>query len=161
LPLHSHFPRYVLPLVPPLGALAGRMRALAPVSLLLLVVPLTWSIRDDIDRTRTDTRIVAASWIEAHVPKGSIIAAESSTAVPPGYRVVRIPLPFPGHDESVDLGPARWVLVSGAVADRVRAAGDVYPKRNAFYSALRRHGAAFSTVAHDDTAGPWVAVYRQ
>ena len=72
LPLHSHFPRYVLPLVPPLGALAGRMRSLAPVSLLLLVVPLTWSIRDDIDRTRTDTRIVAARWIAAHVPKGSV-----------------------------------------------------------------------------------------
>ena len=134
LPLHSHFPRYVLPLVPPLGALAGRMRSLAPVTLLLLVVPLTWSIRDDIQRTRTDTRIVAARWIEAHVPKGSIIAAESSTAVPPGYRVVQIPLPFPGHDERVDVGPARWVLVSGAVADRVRAASDVYPKRNAFYT---------------------------
>ena len=29
LPLHSHFPRYVLPLVPALGALAGRVRALA------------------------------------------------------------------------------------------------------------------------------------
>ena len=61
----------------------------------------------------------------------------------------------------VDVGPARWVLVSGAVADRVRAASDVYPKRNAFYTALRRHRASFSTVAHDDLAGPWVAVYRQ
>ncbi|MFL5937772.1 MAG: glycosyltransferase 87 family protein [Gaiellaceae bacterium] len=161
LPLHSHFPRYVLPLVPPLGALAGRMRSLAPVSLLLLVVPLTWSIRDDIDRTRTDTRIVAARWIDAHVPKGSVIAAESSTAVPPGYRVLPIPLPLPGHDASVDVGPARWVLVSGAVAHRVRAASDVYPKRSAFYDELRRRRSAFSTVAHDGTAGPWVAVYRR
>jgi 4-amino-4-deoxy-L-arabinose transferase-like glycosyltransferase len=39
--------RYVLPLVPALGALAGRTRSLAPVALLLLVVPLTWAIRDD------------------------------------------------------------------------------------------------------------------
>jgi hypothetical protein len=90
-----------------------------------------------------------------------VIAAESSTAVPPGYRIVPIPLPFPGHDASVDVGPARWVLVSGAVANRVRAASDVYPKRSAFYDELRRHRAAFSTVAHDGTAGPWVAVYRQ
>ena len=45
LPLHSHFPRYVLPLVPALGALAGRFRSLAPVTLLLLVVPLTWSVQ--------------------------------------------------------------------------------------------------------------------
>ena len=52
--LGSHFDRYVLPLLPPLGALAGRMRALAPVTLLLLVVPLTWSIRDarDADEDR-------------------------------------------------------------------------------------------------------------
>src|SRR6266702_8247791 len=46
LTLAAHFDRYVLPLVPALGALAGRMRSLAPVTLLLLVVPLTWSIRD-------------------------------------------------------------------------------------------------------------------
>jgi hypothetical protein len=47
LTLRAHFDRYVLPLVPPLAALAGRWRALAPVTLLLLVVPLTWSVRDD------------------------------------------------------------------------------------------------------------------
>ncbi len=59
LPLHSHFSRYVLPLVPALGALAGRLRSATPVALLLLVVPLAWSIRDDVRLTRTDTRIVA------------------------------------------------------------------------------------------------------
>jgi hypothetical protein len=37
---------YTLPVVPALGALAGRFRGLAPVALLLLVLPLTWSIRD-------------------------------------------------------------------------------------------------------------------
>ena len=40
LPLDAHFDRYVLPLVPVLGALAGSLRALVPVTLLLLVVPL-------------------------------------------------------------------------------------------------------------------------
>jgi 4-amino-4-deoxy-L-arabinose transferase-like glycosyltransferase len=158
LPVHSHFPRYVLPLVPALGALAGRLRSLAPVTLLLLVVPLTWSIRDDARLTRTDSRIVAARWIAAHVPRGAAIAAESSTAVPAGYRVVPVPLPLPGRDAPVSLGGARWVLVSGAVADRVRAAQDVYPKRAAFYAQLPRP--AFRVAAHDGIAGPWVAVYR-
>jgi len=148
----------VLPLVPALGALAGRLRALAPVTLLLLIVPLTWSIRDDIRLTRTDTRIVAARWIDEHVPKGSIIAAESSTAVPSGYQVVQIPLPFPDDDARVDTGSARWALVSGAVADRVRAARDVYPERMSFYARLRRP--VFETRPHDGTSGPWVAVYR-
>jgi 4-amino-4-deoxy-L-arabinose transferase-like glycosyltransferase len=158
LPLHSHFPRYVLPLLPALGALAGRFRALAPVTLLLLIVPLAWSIRDDSRLARTDTRIVAAHWIAAHVPKGSTIAAESSTAVPRGYAVVPIPLPRPGKDSRVDVDSAHWVLVSGAVADRVLAAQDVYPQRAAFYARLPRP--AFRLRAQDGTFGPWVAVYR-
>jgi 4-amino-4-deoxy-L-arabinose transferase-like glycosyltransferase len=158
LPVHSHFPRYVLPLVPPLGALAGRFRALAPVTMLLLVIPLAWSVRDDIRLTRTDTRIVAARWIAAHVPHGSEIAAESSTAIPSGYRVVAIPLPLPGMDARVSLHGSRWVVVSGAVEDRVLAAQDVYPKRAAFYAQLPKP--MFRVAAHDGLAGPWVAVYR-
>jgi hypothetical protein len=158
LPVHSHFPRYVLPLVPPLGALAGRLRPVLPVTLLLLVVPLAWSVRDDARLTRTDTRIVAARWIAAHVPSGSEIAAESSTAVPAGYRVVRIPLPLPGEDARVNLGDAQWVLVTGAVADRVLKAQDIYPLRSAFYARLKRP--AFRVQAVDGVNGPWVAVYR-
>jgi 4-amino-4-deoxy-L-arabinose transferase-like glycosyltransferase len=46
LPLGAHHDRYVLPLIPVLGVLAGRFRAIAPVTLLLLVVPLTWAVRD-------------------------------------------------------------------------------------------------------------------
>ena len=156
--LGAHFDRYVLPLVPVLGALAGRFRALAPVTLLLLVVPLTWSIRDDKRLTRTDTRIAAARWIDAHVPKGAEIAAESSTAVPGGYTVVPIPLPLPGRDAEVDVGHAGWILVSGAVADRVLAARDVYPRRAAFYARLPKP--AFRLDPHDGTSGPWVAVCR-
>jgi 4-amino-4-deoxy-L-arabinose transferase-like glycosyltransferase len=159
LPLHSHFPRYVLPLIPALGALAGRFRALAPVTLLLLIVPLAWSIRDDAKLTRTDTRVVAARWISTHVPKGSTIAAESSTAVPAGYPVVSIPLPLPGHDARVDVDGATWILVSGAVADRVLAAHDEYPQRSAFYARLTQP--AFRLRAQDGTSGPWVAVYRR
>jgi 4-amino-4-deoxy-L-arabinose transferase-like glycosyltransferase len=158
LPLHSHFSRYVLPLVPALGALAGRVRALAPVTLLLLFVPLAWSVRDDMRLTRTDTRIVAAQWIAAHVPKGAVIAAESSTAVPSGYRVVTIPLPLPGNDARPALDGARWAITSGAVADRVLAAQDRYPLRAAFYAQLPRP--AFRVDATDRLNGPWVAVYR-
>ena len=79
LTLSAHFDRYVLPLVPALGALAGRMRSLAPVTLLLLVVPLTWSIRDTKQLTRTDTRIVAHRWVEQHIGAGTHIAADPST----------------------------------------------------------------------------------
>ena len=128
------------------------------MTLLLLVVPLTWSIRDDARLTRTDTRIAAAHWIDTHVPKGSRIAAESSTAVPQGYDVLPIPLPVLGHDARPDVDGARWALVSGAVADRVLAAQGRYPRRAAFYAELPRP--TFRTQAHDGLNGPWVAVYR-
>ena len=54
LPLDSHFDRYVLPLVPVLGVMAGRFRSFAPVTLLLLVVPFAWTVRDTRELTRSD-----------------------------------------------------------------------------------------------------------
>ena len=70
LTIRAHFDRYVLPLVPPLAVLAGRQRALAPLTLGLLIVPLVWAIGDDVRLTRTDTRVVAQRWIVAHLPRG-------------------------------------------------------------------------------------------
>lgn len=164
LPLRSHFDRYVLPLVPVCGALAGRLRVLAPVTLLLLVVPLTWSIRNDVRLTHTDTRIVAARWIAAHVPMGARIAAEPSTAIPAGYEVVPLPLPLPwahGHPTLREVQrEAKWVVVSGAVANRVLRARDRYPEEVAFYRALdARARRVFHVASGDGRAGPWVAVY--
>jgi 4-amino-4-deoxy-L-arabinose transferase-like glycosyltransferase len=164
LPLRSHFDRYVLPLVPVCGALAGRLRALVPVTLLLLVVPLTWSIRNDVRLTRTDTRVIAAQWIAAHVPRGARIAAEPSTAVPSGYTVVPLPLPLPWEPRRLTLAAvrrdAKWVVVSGAVADRVLRARDRYPEEVAFYRALdARARRVFRVESGDGRAGPWVAVY--
>jgi 4-amino-4-deoxy-L-arabinose transferase-like glycosyltransferase len=80
LPLDAHFDRYVLPLVPPLGALAGRFRALAPISLLLLAIPLVWSIRETRPLVRTDTRVVAHDWMDRNLTPGVLVAADPSTA---------------------------------------------------------------------------------
>ena len=65
LTIRAHFDRYVLPLVPALAALAGRQRILAPITLGCLIVPLVWTIGDDVRLTRTDTRAVAQAWIVA------------------------------------------------------------------------------------------------
>src|SRR5205085_4305583 len=95
LTLHAHFDRYVLPLVPPLGVLAGRFRSLAPVALLLLVVPLTWSIRDSKRLTRTDTRVIAHRWVEQHVRPGTHVAADPSTPSFERLDVLHLALPGP------------------------------------------------------------------
>ena len=55
----------------------------------------------------------------------------------------------------------RYVLVTGAVADRVLAAKSHYPREVRFYDQLQRQAKRLYYVkpAHG-LAGPWVAVYR-
>jgi 4-amino-4-deoxy-L-arabinose transferase-like glycosyltransferase len=163
----AHFDRYVLPLLPPLGALAGRMRALAPVTLLLLVVPLTWAVRDARKLTKTDTRVVAHSWVERHLPHGARLAIDPSLTPFAGFRVLRLELPLPEEsqpDPNRDVRRlrgqgVRYAVVTGAIADRVLAARKQYPRETAFYSDLRRRTKRLFYVTPNGLNGPWVAVY--
>ena len=167
LPLGAHFDRYVLPLVPVLGALAGSVRALAPVTLLLLVVPLTWSIRDTRELTRTDTREAAQAWIERRVPASARLAADPSA--PPFDRpALRFELPAPWQEPDSRRDVARLRRRGSRVRrgdrrrDRPRpaAAGD-YPTEARFYDQLeRRSSRVYRIDPGGDYAGPWVAVYR-
>jgi len=166
--LGAHFDRYLLPLLPPLGALAGRLRGLAPVTLLLLIVPLTWSIRDTRDLTKTDTRVVAHSWIEHHLPHGARLAVDSSLTPFKGFRVLKLQLPLPGEDHAdpnrdiqrLRNRGYRYAVVTGAVADRVIAARKDYPRETSFYNDLRTLTDRLFYVQPDGLNGPWVAVYR-
>ncbi len=168
MPLDAHFDRYLLPLVPPLGALAGRFRSLAPVTLLLLVIPLVWSIRETRPLVRTDTRVVAHDWMDRNLTPGVLVAADPSTAAPDDVRVLRLALPGPGRrpDPERDLARLReldvgYVLVTGAVADRVRRHRDRYPAENRFYDELARRGdRRFYREGVGKLAGPWVALYE-
>lgn len=168
LTIRAHFDRYVLPLVPPLAVLAGRQRLLAPLTLGLLIVPLVWAIGDDVRLTRTDTRAVAHGWIVAHVPPGTTIAAESSTPALEGYPIVGLALPGPGRpfDPDRDVAHLRgegvtYALVTGAIADRVLAARERYPREARFYDDLQ---ALAKRVYHvgpgRGLAGPWISLYR-
>jgi hypothetical protein len=166
---HAHFDRYVLPLVPPLGALAGRLRALAPVTLLLLVVPLTWTIREDRELTRTDTRVVARSWVERHVKPDTRLAVDPSLPPFSGFRIVKLDLPLPQEDHPdpdrdirrLRLEDVRYIVVTGAVADRVLDARDDYPFESRFYERVKRLRRVFYVRKNQNGLnGPWVAVYR-
>jgi hypothetical protein len=166
--LGAHFDRYVLPLVPPLAVLAGRVRSLAPVTLLLLVVPLTWTIRDDRRLTKTDTREVAHAWIERHLPRGARLAADPSLPPFEHFRVLELRLPLP-EEKRADPNRSltrlrnqgiRYAIVTGAVADRVLAVHVHYPKETAFYESLKTLTQRLYYVREDGLNGPWVAVYR-
>jgi 4-amino-4-deoxy-L-arabinose transferase-like glycosyltransferase len=167
LTLHAHFDRYVLPLVPVLGALAGRLRALAPVTILMLVVPLTWAVRDARDLTRTDARVRAHRWVERNLPRGATLAADPSTPGFAGFRVIPLGLPRPGEptDPNRDLDRlrqlgVRYVVVTGAVEDRVLAAAGDYPRETGFLHDLRRQPRVYPVRPGGELVGPWVEIYR-
>jgi len=168
LTIRAHFDRYVLPLVPALAALAGRQRILAPITLGCLIVPLVWAIDDDVRLTRTDTRAVAHAWIVEHVPPHATVAAESSAPPLEGHPIVGLALPGPGRPFDPDRDIARlraqgvhYALVTGAIADRVLAARDRYPKEAHFYDQLRtRAKRVYHVGPGDGLTGPWVSLYR-
>jgi hypothetical protein len=168
LTLDAHFDRYVLPLVPPLAVLAGRLRPLVPVSLALLLVPLAWSIDENADLRRDDTREDAKSWIERNVPAGTTVAIDPSTPPLLGYQLVELQLPGPGRKpdprrdvDALRRAGVRYVVVTGAVTDRVLAARSYYPHEVRFYDSLsRRSREVYRIEPGEDLGGPWVRVYR-
>ncbi len=169
LTLDAHFDRYVLPLVPVVAALAARMRALAPVTLLLLVIPLVWAIRDDRELLKTDTRVFAQRYVEQLVPAGASIAVDPSTIPLAGRKVIALELPGPGRpaDPNRDLAALRargieLVLLTGAVEDRVLAARDRYPREAAFVDDLRATATLVLSTQRGagELTGPWLALYR-
>ena len=163
LPLGSHFDRYLLPLIPVLGVLAGRFRQFAPVTLLLLIVPFTWTVRDTRELTKTDTRAEAVARVERAI--GTKPLAEDPGLPRLRGDVVALELPTRwSHDPRRSfsrLPPGSFVWVNGDVADRVRDARDVYPEENRFYDALeRRARLVFRLEPGARLAGPWVALYQ-
>jgi hypothetical protein len=133
----------------------------------MLVVPLTWSVRDARDLTKTDARVVAEHWVVQHLPRGAQLAADPSTPDFPGYRVLALKLPRPGqpYDPNRDVARlrdqgVRYVVVTGAVEDRVLAAASHYPRETRFYERLRRQARVYSIRPHDDVGGPWLEIYR-
>jgi hypothetical protein len=133
----------------------------------MLVVPLTWAIRDARDLTRTDARIVAHRWAEQNLPPGALLATDPSTPDLEGFRVLRLELPRPGEPpdprRSVprlrELG-VRYVVVTGAIEDRVLAAADHYPRETRFYRDLERQERVYSVHPKRRLGGPWVEIYR-
>ena len=133
----------------------------------MLVVPLTWSVRDARDLTKTDGRVVAEHWVVGHLPRGAYLAADPFTPDFPGFRILALKLPRPGqpYDPNRDVTRlraegVRYVVVTGAVEDRVLAAASHYPRETRFYESLRRRPRVYSIRPHDDVGGPWLAIYR-
>ncbi len=165
MPQRAHFDRYIIPLLPVLGVLAGRLRV-APVALTLLVVPLVWSISDARRLTRTDTRAAALPLVERALPTNAGVAVDPSTPPLP-RRVLELALPGPGRPTDPNRSLARlraagveYVLVTGSVTDRVLRARSHYPVESGFYDALAQLKPVVDVEPAHGLTGPWVRLYR-
>src|SRR5262249_24580041 len=138
----------------------------APLAVCLLAVPLVWSIGDARDLTRTDTRAVALPKIERALPAGAPIAVDPS-APPLQRRVLDLQLPGPGrptdptrHLASLRARGIRYVLVTGAVTERVLRARSDYPFESRFYDSLAKLTPVVDVEPRHGLGGPWVRLYR-
>ena len=100
------------------------------------------------------------------MPRQETVAADPSTLPLPGRNVIRLELPGPGRpfDPRRSLAAlraqgAQWLVVSGAVTDRVLAAADDYPREAGFYRSLETLTPAYA-VAPSSRGSPWLRVYR-
>jgi hypothetical protein len=53
-----------------------------------------------------------------------------------------------------------YVVVTGAVEDRVLAAGTDYPREARFYESLQKQKRVYAIRPHGDVGGPWLEIYR-
>jgi hypothetical protein len=117
--------------------------------------------------TRTDTRVIAHRWVDAHIPRGTHVAADPSTPPFQALDVLHLALPGPkrAFDPHRSVGRlrregVRYVIVTGSVTDRVLAARSSYPREAAFYDSLARTTLVYHLEAGDGRTGPWVSIYR-
>ena len=163
LTLNAHFDRYVLPLIPPLGALAGRFRRLAPVTLALLVLPLVWSLGDNADLRKTDTRAVARRLARARAPGGERVAADPSAPPLRGLpaRAARAagPRPAPRPEPRRRRGSAPAASATSSSPARSPTAcsprgPSIRARRASTTSCARRRGASTGSSPADGSAAP-------
>jgi 4-amino-4-deoxy-L-arabinose transferase-like glycosyltransferase len=196
---HELMDRYLLPIVPLLIVLAvraclalasspvRRRTVLVAAAAALLgtatVAPALASVSYLRSLNGPDTRTLAKTWIDRHVPAGSAIALEpygpslvslsqlryyaEVGLTPPSYRICNLPLPLPGTPDTVARLPylaahgIDYVVLSSAVDSRVLAARWTYPTVVAFYSDVKHDGRLIARFAPlRDVQGPVVTVYR-
>jgi hypothetical protein len=109
---------------------------------------------------------VALPVIERHISSTEQVAVDPS-APPLRRRVLDLQLPGPGRpsDPNRDLAHLRaqgieYVLVTGAVTDRVRRASSDYPRESRFYADLSRLHPVVDVEPGRGLTGPWVRLYR-
>ena len=167
--LGAHFDRYVLPLVPVLGALAGRIKPLVPLALLLLLVPLAWSVGDvreltahrhaggraRLDRGQRPGRTRSSRSIRRRRPSRRGERSGSSSPAPAGRATLRATW--------LRSAPAAWITRSSPAPSPTACSPRLRTTRARRGSTATSRPPATPVLRVEPgrgLAGPWVALYR-
>ena len=172
MPQQAHFDRYVLPLVPVLAVLAGSVRVAVPFALVALVAPARLErVGDARELTRTDTRLRADAWVAAQRParrpdRGRSLDPAARRPRRRAARAARARAPVRSASATsprLRREGVKWVIVSGAVTDRVLAAARPLSRarsRSTTQLGARPEARIRRPPGEPGLAGPWVRVYR-
>lgn len=172
----ENFFRYLLPLLPPLALLAGGALRAAParlgpaVALVLLLPGLYASVETDLLLGQTDTRQLAAAWLDRHADAGAVLKApyyaspyyseddwlqgrwtdrylvefESTVGPPPDYQLAASPAPYQFPDPPL----------SGVDSIAAAHCGAVYDPIDSYYLPIWGFGCV-------DRPGPTLVIIRR
>jgi hypothetical protein len=155
--------------------------ALVVAAFVLVAEPLWRSIQHDRILARTDTRVLAAEWLQQHVPPGGRVAVHGAVfwgwgepQMPAGVELVRTDL----TPAALDGAGVRWVVTHDHVlfssraeeaklaplADRLELRADldpfVGPRSQAVYDAQDAYYAPLAGFAAVSRPGPRIRIYE-
>ncbi|HET9015065.1 MAG TPA: glycosyltransferase family 39 protein [Thermomicrobiaceae bacterium] len=170
------FDRQLIPIMPFLALIGARWLDRVPVprlattarvglgalALVAFTVPAIAVARWDIEIGKTDTRYPTLAWVEAHLPKGAVVAREWYT--PPltanGYHGIYIRSAYEQPVSWFDANHVQYLIVSSYMYGRYLVAPEKYPDQAAFYQKLLAVPPLITIEPVGHYTGPTIEVYR-
>ena len=169
------FPRYAIPHVVLLSVLVGiaasrlgRVPVVAPVAaVVILAGPAVRAVGVMSQRAMKDTRVVAAEWLEAHVPSTArILASEDGPRYPATFRISRFRPVTDKQFAAVRAGTIDVFVLTWSTTELMQdeSVARTYPEiassHRALYQWVKTHAALEGRFLPDDVhQGPSIEVY--
>ena len=178
-----HWNRWLIPVLPMFTILAGlgveelgsliwqlighrinRSMMMSALVIMVSLFPLSNTVVNDINRSLPDTRIMAKTWLETHVPKGTKIAVEAYAAPVDPKRFVLLKM-FSLSSRPLDYyyqEKYEYLVVSSMMYNRFMAEQSRYQDEVNFYHRLKNEATLVKQIAPIPwrLTGPEVSIYR-
>lgn len=171
---------YLLPVFPILSLLTGcgilnlleaikkPTKIAVPIALIIIAPASIHTLQNHANNKRPDTRAIAKTWIEEHLPHASLIAQEHYTPdlSEKTYHLLRIPMDTVRPELVTPFYDLTWykdfdyIITSTGVSERYQNRPDQFPTQNQFYAQLQSQWHLLISFSGDDFSGPAIHIYQ-